>query len=201
MSAPAAPVSAERYDFRSVMAGGTKLGLIIGFAVVLFLAVSRFLPEGVVREVAQTIVVLAGGTFAAFLPGLLVSPQTGDGIAGTAAVGLWGTVVFSAFDIILLRTFHAYPWTWDAIGGNSTWWYLPMWWMLGTFVAWMGGVVVTRIPPDTRSLVRLTLPTTAGAIGFGIGFTFAGLPLPVATGAGFAVTLTGRALVALARRR
>jgi hypothetical protein len=76
-----------------------------------------------------------------------------------------------------------------------------MWWMLGTFVAWMGGIVVTRIPPGTRSLVRLTLPTTAGAIGFGIGFAFAGLALPVATGAGFVVSLTVRALVALARGR
>src|SRR5262249_61063442 len=37
--------------------------------------------------------------------------------------------------------FKAYPWTWDAVAGGSTWWYLPIWWMLGTFLAWMGTIV------------------------------------------------------------
>jgi hypothetical protein len=32
------------------------------------------------------------------------------------AVGLWGTVVFMAIDIVLLRPFRAYPRTWDAVG-------------------------------------------------------------------------------------
>ncbi|HEX9611545.1 MAG TPA: hypothetical protein VF978_06630 [Gemmatimonadales bacterium] len=201
MSAPAAPVSAERYDFRSVMASGTKLGLAVGFAVVLFLTVSRFLPEGVVQQLAQTIVVLAAGTAAAFLPGLWVAPRSGEGIAGAAAVGLWGTVVFSAFDIVVLRPLHAYPWTWDAIGGNSTWWYLPLWWMLGTFIAWMGGIVVARVAPVVPGLARLALPTAVGGIAIGIGFAFAGLSLAIATGAGFVLSLAVRALVALARAR
>ena len=38
---------------------------------------------------------------------------------GAAAIGLWGTVVFMAFDIVLLRPFKAYPWTWDAIGTET----------------------------------------------------------------------------------
>jgi hypothetical protein len=201
MSAPAAPVSAERFDFRSVMVGGTKLGLLIGLAVVLFLAVSRFLPGGLVRLVAQALVVLVAGGAAAFLPGLWVAPRSGEGIAGVAALGLWGTVVFSAFDIVLLRPFDAYPWTWDAIGGNSTWWYLPLWWMLGTFVAWMGGIIAARTADSPPGLVRLALPTVAGAFGIGIAVSVAGVALPVATGGGLVVVLTARALVALARSR
>src|SRR5256885_5665811 len=63
------------------------------------------------------------------------------GHRGRGGRGPVGTVVFSAIDIVLLRPFKAYPWTWDAIGGGSTWWYLPIWWMLGTFLAWMGGIV------------------------------------------------------------
>lgn len=198
MSAPAAPVSTDRADFRSVMIGGTKIGIAIGVGVVLFLVVSRFVPAGLARQVAQTVVVLAAGAAASFLPGIWVTPRTGDGVAGAAAIGLWGTVVFSAFDIILLRPFHAYPWTWDAVGGNSTWWYLPLWWMLGTFVAWMGGIIAARMAD--AGLVRLSLPTVGGAIGAGIGISFTGIPLPVATGGAFVITLTLRALVALVRK-
>jgi hypothetical protein len=201
MSAPAAHASAERYDFRSVMIGGTKLGLAVGLAVVLWLAVSRLLPVGVARQLAQAIVVLAAGSAAAFLPALWVAPRSGEAIAGVAALGLWGTVVFSAFDIVLLRPFDAYPWTWDAIGGDSTWWYLPLWWMLGTLVAWLGGIVVARMAEATPALLRLALPTVAAAIAIGIGVSFVGVALPVATGGGFVVALIARALVVLAPAR
>ena len=199
MSAPATPVSTDRSDFRTVMIGGTKLGLTTGTAVVLFLLISRIVPAGLTRQVAQTLVVLAAAVAAGFLPARWVGPRTGDGVAGAAALGLWGTVVFSAFDIILLRPLNAYPWTWDAVGGNSTWWYLPIWWMLGTFVAWMGALVAVRMPETT--LVPLALPTVAGAVGVGVGITFLGVTLPVATGGGFAATLLVRALFALARAR
>jgi hypothetical protein len=199
MSAPATPVSTDRSDFRTVMIGGTKLGLTTGMAVVLFLVVSRALPPGLARQVAETAVVLAAAAAASFLPARWVEPRTGDGVAGAAALGLWGTVVFSAFDIILLRPFDAYPWTWDAIGGNSTWWYLSLWWMLGTFAAWMGALVAARMPD--AGLVQLAWPTAAGAVGVGVGATFFDVTLPVATGGGFVVTLVVRALFALARAR
>ncbi len=84
---------------------------------------------------------LAAGVAVAFLPAQWTAARSTEGIAGAAAVGLVGTIVFSAIDIAVLRPFKAYPWTWDAIGGGSTWWYLPIWWMLGTFLAWMGGIV------------------------------------------------------------
>lgn len=200
MSAPAAPASVERFDFRSVLIGGTKLGLVIGFSVVAFLAVSRLVPPGLARQVAQTLVVLIAGAAAAFLPGRWVAPKSGDGIAGAAALGLWGTVVFSAFDIVLLRPFHAYPWTWDAIGGNSTWWYLPIWWMVGTFGAWMGGIIAAH-GDASAGLARSSAPTLLVAAGLGIAASFAGPPLPVAAGGGFVVALTARALLALARSR
>lgn len=200
MSAPAA-VSTDRSDFRTVMIGGTKLGLAIGVAVVLFLVVSRIVPPGLVRQIGQTLVVLGAGVAAGYLPGQWVTPRTGDGLAGAAALGLWGTVVFSAFDIILLRPFHAYPWTWDAVGGNSTWWYLPLWWMLGTWVAWMGGVTTARAPASDTGLLRLGVPALVGGVVLGAAGTSLGIALPVAAGGGFVITLTARALLALARKR
>src|SRR6266704_856368 len=140
MSATVAPQTTDRSDFRTVITGGTKLGLITAAAVVLYLLASKHLPgTGGVRSGVETLVVLAAGVTAAFLPGLWCAARNAEGIAGAAAMGLWGTVVFSVIDIVLLRPVRAYPWTWDAVGGGTTWWYLPMWWILGTFLAWMGG--------------------------------------------------------------
>src|SRR5207248_8640634 len=140
MSATAAPAQ-DRSDFRTVTTGGALVGLVTGVAVVLFVAASRTLAGGLVREGVEALLVIAAAVVVAFFPAQWTAARTTDGIAGAAAVGLVGTVVFSAIDIVLLRPFKAYPWTWDAIGGGSTWWYLPIWCMLGTFLAWMGGIV------------------------------------------------------------
>jgi hypothetical protein len=115
-------------------------------------------------------------------------------------VGLVGTVVFSAIDIVLLRPFKAYPWTWDAIGGGSTWWYLPIWWMLGTFLAWMGGIVTAA--GGEATLARRALPAVAGAIIVAAIGRLAGVSVafPVVTGAAFTLVLAALALVALARK-
>src|SRR5205814_1715495 len=83
------------------------------------------------RGAVEALTVLGAGLAVAFLPARWTGARSTEGIAGAAAMGLVGTVVFSAIDIVLLRPFKAYPWTWDAIGGGSTWWYLPIWWMLG----------------------------------------------------------------------
>jgi len=106
------------------------VGAVTAAAVVLFLLVSRLLSPGIVASVLLMLIVLAGGVAAAFLPGFFAASRTVQGVASAAAIALWGTIVFMAIDIILLRPFKAYPWTWDAIGGGSTWWYLPIWWML-----------------------------------------------------------------------
>src|SRR2546422_8410002 len=142
MSASVAPTSTDRSDFRTVMVSGPKLGALAAPAVVLFLVVARFVPDaGGGRRGLEALMVLAAGVLASFLPGRWAAARHAEGIAGAAAIGLWGTIVFMALDIVLLRPFKAYPWTWDAVGGGSTWWYLPIWWMLGTALAWTGAIV------------------------------------------------------------
>jgi len=136
-----ATAATDRSEFRHVLLSGAIVGAVTAAAVVLFLFASRVLPAGIVSSLALVIIVLAGGVLAAFLPGFFAAARTVQGVASAAAIGLWGTIVFMAIDIILLRPFKAYPWTWDDIGGGSTWWYLPIWWMLGTFLAWMGAIV------------------------------------------------------------
>src|SRR2546425_6593476 len=117
------------------------------------------------------LLVLAGCVAPAFLPGCFGASRTVQGVARAAAIGLWGTIVFMAIDIILLRPFHAFPWTWDAVGGGSTWWYLPIWWMLGTFVAWMGAIVAAgRGARGGDTAVRaLALPAVLGGLRAGLG--------------------------------
>ncbi len=204
MSATAAPLTSDRSDFRTVTTSGAKLGVATGVAVVAFIAASRMIPEtGGVRGGVEALIVLAVGVAAAFLPGLWTTARSTEGIAGAAAVGLVGTVVFSAIDIALLRPFHAYPWTWDAIGGGSTWWYLPVWWMLGTFVAWMGAIVTARgAARGEATLVRRALPAVAATVVVATVARLAGAPLalPVAVGGAFTLALAALALVALARR-
>lgn len=203
MSAPAAPLPSDRSDFRTVTLGGAGIGLVTGVAVVFFLAASRLVPDaGGLRGAVEALIVLAGGVMVAFLPASWTVPRSTEGIAGAAAIGLVGTIVFSAVDIIVLRPFKAYPWTWDAIGGGSTWWYLPVWWMLGTFLAWMGGIVTAGAAArGETTLARRALPVgTATVIGAVVGRLALGLGLPVATGGAFTVVLAAFAVLALARK-
>jgi len=206
MPATAAPAPLDRSDFRTVTVGGALVGLVTGVAVVLVVAASRTLPGDVVRGGVQALVVLAAGVGVAFFPAQWTAARGTDGIAGAAAVGLVGTVVFSAIDIVLLRPFKAYPWTWDALGGGSTWWYLPVWWMLGTFLAWMGGIVTAgqaaRAGAGEATLGRCALPAVAATIVVAAIARLAGLAvsLPAATGGALTIVVAALALVALTRR-
>src|SRR5262249_8038034 len=159
-----------------------------------FLLVSRRLPDGLITSLALALIVLAGGALAAFLPGSFAAARTVQGIASAAAIGLWGTVVFMAVGIILLRPVQAYPWTWDAVAGGSTWWYLPIWWMLGTFLAWMGAIVTAgraaRGEGGDTAIRSLAIVPLGGGLAAGLGLGLGGIMLmPVAAGLGFTVTL------------
>jgi hypothetical protein len=203
MSASVAPTTTDRSDFRTVMVSGTKLGALTATAVVLFLLVSRFAPEGGVRRGLEALVVLLAGVLVSLLPGRWTAARHAEGIAGAAAIGLWGTIVFMAIDIVLLRPVKAYPWTWDAIGGGSTWWYLPIWWMLGTFLAWMGAIITAaQAVRGEATLVRTAAPAIVGAVLLVTVARLVGLQLalPVQAGAGFTIALAVLAVVALARK-
>src|SRR6266480_7595849 len=200
MSATATATASDRSDFRTIMVGGTQIGVLTAAAVVAFLMVSRQVTAVVPQRVLEALLVLATGAAVSFLPARLTQARHVECIAGAAAIGLWGTVVFMAIDVAVLRPFRAYPWTWDAIGGGSTWWYLPIWWMLGTFLAWMGGIVTAA--GGEATLGRRALPALAATIVAALIVRLAGvtLELPVATGGAFTLVLAALALVALARK-
>jgi hypothetical protein len=76
--------------------------------------------------------------------------------------------------------------------------------MLGTFVAWMGGLLTAgraaRGGPTT--LVALATPVLGGTVAITAAAQLAhlGVYLPVAAGAAYALTLTVLAVVAIARK-
>ena len=204
MSATATATASDRSDFRTIMVGGTQIGVLTAAAVVVFLMLSRQVTAVVPQRVLEALLVLATGAAVSFLPARLTQARHVEGIAGAAAIGLWGTVVFMAIDVAVLRPFRAYPWTWDAIGGGSTWWYLPIWWMLGTFLAWTGGIVsAARAARGETSLVRAATPALVGAVALVAVARLARLDLvlPAEAGAGFTIALAALAVVALARKR
>jgi hypothetical protein len=196
--------TADRSEFRHLLLSGTIVGVVTGVTVILYLLVAWLLPAGMLTSLLETVLVLGGGVGAAFLPGFFATARTTQGVASAAAIGLWGTVVFMALDIIFLRPFKAFPWTWDAVGGGSTWWYLPIWWMLGTFLAWMGGLLTAgrAARGGDVAVAALALPVVIGAALLALVVTLARLPvsLPVAAGAGFTLVLTILAVAAIARK-
>ncbi len=204
MTAGTAAATTDRSDFRHILGSGTRVGAAVGAAVIVYLLVSRRVPAGIAQALIQTAVVLAAAVTASLMPAQWTTARSTQGVAGAAAVGLWGTIVFMAIDIILFRPFKAYPWTWDAVGGGSTWWYLPIWWMLGTFSAWMGGLYTAgrAARGGSTSVAALAMPLLIGAVGLTVVAQLAHLRiyLPVAAGAAFTATLTVLAVVAIARK-
>src|SRR5437773_11109862 len=116
----------DRSEFRHVLLSGTIVGVVTAAAVILYLLVARLLSPGMVTSLLETVIVLAGGVAAAFLPGSSASSRATQGIASAAAIGLWRTIVFMAIDIISLRLFHAFPCTCHTIAVDSTGWYPPV---------------------------------------------------------------------------
>src|SRR2546422_10764979 len=138
MSATATPATSDRSDFRTVMVGGTEIGLITAAGVVAFLVVSRQVTAVLPQHLLEALIVLATGVAVGFLPGRMTGARHGEGLAGAAAVGLWGTGVFMGVDIIALQPPKAHPRAWDAGGGRSTPGDLPGLGRRGTLLAWAG---------------------------------------------------------------
>jgi hypothetical protein len=130
-------------DVPSVVAGSIKLGLIEALLVLVFSLASRFL-EGIVETIVCALVVIVGLAAVTMLPGLWTRARTIEGIAGAAGIGLGATAVFLLVDVMLLQNIGTYSNRWHEIGGGSNWWYHPVWWMVGTFLPWLGAWILAN---------------------------------------------------------
>jgi hypothetical protein len=145
MTAVAEPAAIERSDVRSIVGGGAMLGVVTAIGVVIFALASRSMAEGVGETMMQSLMVVIGGAVFAYVPSMRIQPRTVDSIAWAALTGLMGALFFTVIDTVLLRPLDVYYWTWDAIGGGSGWWYVPIWWMGAAVLAWLGAWVTSNV--------------------------------------------------------
>jgi len=139
----------ERADVRTIVGGGVVLGVLTALGIAVFSLASRAL-NGTAEAVVGAAVVLVGGAIASYLPAHWVRPRHVDGIAWAALIGLLGSLAFTVLDTILLRPVGLYHWTWDAIGGGSGFWYVPVWWMGSATLAWLGAWVLAVLARGGR---------------------------------------------------
>ena len=133
----------DRTDVPFVVRGAVKIGLITAIAVLLYSLVSRY-TDGMVESALKVVIIAAGTWLVTFLPGQWTRARTIEGIAGAAGIGLAGAVVYLLIDVTLLQNIGTYTNRWRAIGGGSNWWYHPVWWMVGTFLPWMGAFMIAN---------------------------------------------------------
>lgn len=141
MTSAAQPDTQSSVQWQTIVFGGAILGLLTTIGVVVFALLTRAL-EGTAESVAQMILVLVGGVMVGFFPAMRVKPRDVDSIAWTAMLGLMGALAFTVLDTAILRPLDLYHWSWDAIGGGSGFWYIPVWWMGSAVVAWFGAWAV-----------------------------------------------------------
>jgi hypothetical protein len=162
-------------DVPSIVAGAVRLGLFESVIVLLFSLGSRLL-DGPVETIILALILLVGLAGVTLMPGLWTRPRTIEGIAGAAGIGLGATFVFMLIDIVLLQHIGTYTNRWYEIG-RSNWWYHPVWWMVGTFLPWMGGWILAN---QLERNGRVSLPAA-----FGTAVAFAVLAAVVAVLIGF----------------
>ena len=185
--------------WRSIVRAGVQVGVVTAAGVTVFALLSRAMVD-TTETVVQSILVVFGGAVFAYLPSMLLRPRDTEGIAWAAMIGLLGSLVFTVIDTVLLRPLSLYHWTWDAIGGGSGFWYVPVWWMGSAFLAWLGAWVVAG---SSRTMER-SIPAIAGqtvAIGLVLGvilmttgvlpFRSAGFALAFAVGLVLHVPIAG----------
>ena len=144
-------------DVPSIVRGAVLLGLFESVMVLLLSLASRFL-SGPIETVVLGILLLVGLAPVTLLPGIWTRARTIEGIAGAAGIGLGAAFVFLLVDVVLLQNIGTYTNRWWQIGG-SNWWYHPIWWMVGTFLPWLGAWILAN---QLERNGRTSLPAAFG---------------------------------------
>ncbi|MEP7175749.1 MAG: hypothetical protein ABI860_04300 [Gemmatimonadales bacterium] len=168
----------------AIVRGATILGLLEAAIVLVISLVSRFLPNGPVQTVILALIVIVGLALVTLLPGLWTRPVTIEGIAGAAGIGLGAAVVFLLIDVTVLQNIGTYGHRWLDLGGGSNWWYHPVWWMVGTFLPWMGAWTLANqlvkrgaVAPGAAFGIALALAAVCAVVAVLVHFPGAGWTL------------------------
>ncbi len=161
-------------DVPSIVRGATILGLFEAVFVLLFSLASRHL-DGPVETIVLTVLLIPGLAAVTLLPGIWTRARTIEGIAGAAGIGLAAAGVFLLLDVALLQNIGTYTNRWLEIG-RSNWWYHPVWWMVGTFIPWMGAWILANQASRTGRVSLL------GAFGTAVVFSIIAAVVAVVIG-------------------
>lgn len=153
---------ADQTDLPYVLRAAVKLGVIESVAVLVIGLVARYV-DGVAEQGLLLVLVTLAVLAVIFLPGIWTRAQSIEGISGAAGIGLAATVVFLIVDVALFQPFGLYTHRWRDIGGGSNWWYHPVWWMVGTYLPWLGAWTLANQAARGRtpSLAAAAVPVVA----------------------------------------
>jgi hypothetical protein len=134
------------YDTTSVpviVRGSLILGAVQS-VIVLLVSLSNRSLTGTPDVIVTGVLVFLGVAATVLLPGIWTRARTIEGIAGAGGIGLGAALTYMLIDVILLQRLGTYTNRWWEVGGMSNWWYHPVWWMVGAFLAWLGGWVLAN---------------------------------------------------------
>lgn len=163
----AMPLDATRdqTDVPSIVRASIRLGLISSVLVAIF-AVLQVRLEGMIELIVCGLIFVIGLAAMIVLPGQWTKARTIEGIAGAAGIGLGSAWVFLIVDVALFQPLHLYTNRWLQIGGGSNWWYHPVWWMVATYITWMGAWIQANQAaktgtPNSAALIGITVVLAA----------------------------------------
>ncbi|MCA9767440.1 MAG: hypothetical protein KC485_01275 [Gemmatimonadetes bacterium] len=145
-------------DVPRIVRYSIQLGVIQTVAVLLVSLTNRFL-EGTADAAVTGVIVAIGAVATIFLPGIWTRARSIEGIAGAAGIGLGAALAFLVLDVVLLQPLGTWTNRWYEVGGHSNWWYHPVWWMVGSYLSWLGAYILSN------QAARRGEPSLGGAIG------------------------------------
>jgi hypothetical protein len=165
MSAMAhAQTGADQTDIPFIARASVKLAILQSVFILVIALASRLL-DGSLETVALAVLITAGVLATTILPGLWTRARSIEGIAGAAGIGLAATWIFLLVDVSLFQPFGLWTSRWREIGGGSNWWYHPVWWMVGTYLPWLGAWVLSN------QTARNGTPSPAGLVASSLALT------------------------------
>lgn len=147
---------ADYTELRHVLRSAVTLAVMQSAVVAAIAIVSRRVG-GAAGLALEAVLLGLGVAVTIALPGLWTRARTIEGIAGAAGLGLAATAVFLVIDVALFQPLGLWSNRWLAIGGGSNWWYHPVWWMVGTYMPWMGAWVQANQAARSGAASPLTL--------------------------------------------
>ncbi len=136
--------SIDMTDVPRIVRGSIILGFVQAACVLIVSLINRNL-EGTADHALTGLMVAIGAAITSFWPGVQTRARTIEGIAGAAGIGLGATWAFLVLNVAILQPLHTYTNRWDQIGGFSNWWYMPVWWMAGTLISWLGAWILANL--------------------------------------------------------